>query len=88
MRVYVSVCDLGTCTIRQPGPDFGCRATEKTKCRKLKNHIRDILCSVSLSSGHFILVYIIGCPQVLAFHFCSFVSGLPILASPANRGNY
>jgi len=81
------VCDLGTCTIRQPRPDFGCSATKK-KCTKLKNHIRDILCSVRLYSGHFILVYMVGYPQVLAFHFCSFVSALPILASPANRGNY
>ena len=30
-RARVSVCDLGTCTIRQPGPDFGCSATEKEK---------------------------------------------------------
>ena len=87
--VCVCVCDLDTSTIRQPGPDFGCSATEKGKpYRKLKNHIRNILYSVSLSSGHFILVYVIGCPQILAFQFCSFVSVVPILASPANRGNY
>ena len=81
--------DLDTSTIRHPGPDFGCSATEKEKpCRKLKNHIRNILCSVILSSGRFVLVYIIGCPHILAFQFCSFVSGLPILASTANCGNY